>query len=335
MMKMVKQMAMRDDFLKMDAELETQRKIDDLKIAKLYANTSKSIKQDVAKLYEKYSGNIDEVKKYGRLDNVKNSIVDEIKKVNKRSKDEIMEQMAYSYEDAYYRSAFAIENNVGIDLKFHKTISKTTEKNIYENPFDRIGFSERNKQNNSRIINNLKNDIYMGLTQGEDYGYISKRISESLSVGAFKAMRIARTETHRITGQARQDILSEANEKGVKMKKMWVATLDDRTRDAHQSLDGVTIELDEEFISDFGGRGLQPGQMGTAEDDINCRCTHIGVLAGYEPSVRRARSEAENKGELIQYKNYKEWKDAKDENKNLGKFIVKFNSVKNSGVELD
>jgi len=85
------------------------------------------------------------------------------------------------------------------------------------------------------------------------------------------------------------------------MKKMWVATLDDRTRDAHGALDGVTIELKDSFHSDTGGSGMEPGSMGTPEDDINCRCTMVYVFPDTVLDERRVE------GEIVPYTNYTDW----------------------------
>jgi HK97 family phage portal protein len=60
--------------------------------------------------------------------------------------------------------------------------------------------------------------------------------------------------------------------------KEWIATLDDRVRDAHQEAHGQVVGLDESF--DVGGEQLEfPGaDGGSAENVINCRCTTAAVV---------------------------------------------------------
>ena len=47
---------------------------------------------------------------------------------------------------------------------------------------------------------------------------------------------------------------------------------DDRVRESHRDAHGQTVALDDDF--DVGGAtGPMPGNLGAAEEDINCRCT--------------------------------------------------------------
>ena len=56
--------------------------------------------------------------------------------------------------------------------------------------------------------------------------------------------------------------------------KIWVATLDGNTRDAHAGADGQEVPIDMPF--NVGGEALMfPGDPnGSAENVINCRCSN-------------------------------------------------------------
>lgn len=84
---------------------------------------------------------------------------------------------------------------------------------------------------------------------------------------------IARTEIHGTFETAgRLAIKNAADELGLRYLKEWVSALDDRVRDDHADAHGQTVGIDEEF--EVGGaRGMAPGEMGEADQDINCRCT--------------------------------------------------------------
>lgn len=85
------------------------------------------------------------------------------------------------------------------------------------------------------------------------------------------AIRIARTEGHRIQNEATLDGQHEAKKKGADIVKQWDATLDSRTRPEHREADGQIMELDEPF--DVGGEKMQaPGVGGSAKNVCNCRC---------------------------------------------------------------
>ena len=68
-------------------------------------------------------------------------------------------------------------------------------------------------------------------------------------------VRIAETETHRIANTA---ALSTARYAGAK-SKTWVTMLDDRVRETHDYLEGVTVGIDDEFITYDGDHAAAPG----------------------------------------------------------------------------
>ena len=86
--------------------------------------------------------------------------------------------------------------------------------------------------------------------------------------------------------KARLDGMYRASDIGVKVKKQWRATLDNRTRDSHRSIDGETIDLDETFDN-----GLKyPREPGGALSEIcNCRCRLRYVTPYTNERTRSAR----------------------------------------------
>lgn len=97
-----------------------------------------------------------------------------------------------------------------------------------------------------------------------------ERVEEYFSSGGSvdDLVRIAETETHRDANTA---ALNTAKKAGAK-RKTWVTMGDEKVRDPHQYLDGVTIGIDDEFITYDGGHAKAPGLFGIPELDINCRC---------------------------------------------------------------
>lgn len=86
--------------------------------------------------------------------------------------------------------------------------------------------------------------------------------------------------------KARLDGMYRASDIGVKVKKQWRATLDNRTRDSHRLLDSETIDLDDTF-----GNGLKyPREPGGALSEIcNCRCRLRYVTPYTKYETRSAR----------------------------------------------
>lgn len=299
-------MSLESNFKAMDKANERRQKQYEKELLSAYQKSLKEIRSQIALAYEKYGGDFAEMQKYNRLTNLEKQIAKEIGKLTSKNAMTLKKGIGETFEDSYYRTAYVIEKEVQAKLGYSLLNKKSIESAI-NNPLDRVGFLQRNRDNQQRLTRQLKEQLTQGLIQGESYQKTAKRIKERMDVGATNVQRIANTEMHRAQSQGRLDSLIHANEKGVKMRKRWISSLDGSTRDSHQDLDGVTIPLDENFEGEEGS-GPAPGQMGSAAEDINCRCTMISVIDGYEPQVRRAREVEGQKGEIIGYKNYNEWK---------------------------
>jgi len=78
---------------------------------------------------------------------------------------------------------------------------------------------------------------------------------------AFKAMRVARTETSHSSGFGQREA---ARQSGVAKKKMWISSRDDRVRDEHVAMDtGKWVDFNEPYSN---------GEMYAGENSIMCRC---------------------------------------------------------------
>lgn len=54
--------------------------------------------------------------------------------------------------------------------------------------------------------------------------------------------------------------------------KKWVTMRDERVRDTHEYLEGVTIPINEEFYTKDGDHALFPSDFENPSNNINCRC---------------------------------------------------------------
>jgi len=292
-------------FEQADRALDRQQKDFERQLISAYTASLKEIRGQLALAYEKYGGSSVEMQKYNRLANLERRIGKEIAKLTGKNAVTLKKGIGDTFEESYYRAGFTIETTAQAKLGFAPLSKKAIEASI-NNPLDRVGWLKRNRENQALLTRQMKQQLTQSLISGESYQDAAKRIKNRMDVGATNVVRIAQTEMHRSQSAGRLRGLHQAASKGVIMKKRWSATLDGDTRPAHQDLDGTTIGLDEDFISNAGGKGPAPGQLGTAADDINDRCTVISVIEGYEPKLRRARGEG-----VIPYTNYNDWKEGR------------------------
>lgn len=104
----------------------------------------------------------------------------------------------------------------------------------------------------------------------------------------------------------RMQMLNEAKDMGINVKKQWLATSDGRTRDSHRHLDGQIRDVDKPFKSDFG-RIDYPGDPKAHPADVyNCRCTLVYVYPEYDDMSQYPDSDAN-------LMNFEEWERMKKE----------------------
>ena len=111
--------------------------------------------------------------------------------------------------------------------------------------------------------------VSRGIATGMSFQQVAQQLAGYTNIGYNNAVRIARTEGHRIQVQSAMDACHKAKEKGADVVKQWDATLDTRTRDSHQAVDGEIRELDKPFSNGL----MFPGDpSGGAAEVVNCRC---------------------------------------------------------------
>lgn len=119
----------------------------------------------------------------------------------------------------------------------------------------------------------IRTEISRGVVTGLTYNQIATNIAYGMNTPFKKAknnaMRIARTEGHRVQLQATYNAQIEAKTKGADIVKQWNATLDGRTRESHQKMDGEIKEIKEKFSN---GLSFPGDPHGAAAEVVNCRC---------------------------------------------------------------
>jgi len=119
-------------------------------------------------------------------------------------------------------------------------------------------------------LDGLRNQFAESLSAGENRQDLIKRVQDTYGgISKNRATTIARTE---IQGASQKGAFEGYKQAGMRIK-IWVATLDGHTRDAHAGADGQEVPIDMPF--NVGGEKLMyPGDPnGSAENVINCRCS--------------------------------------------------------------
>lgn len=127
----------------------------------------------------------------------------------------------------------------------------------------------------------VNSEVLQGIIQGESIPDISKRLRNVTEMNLSSSIRNARTSTTSAENRGRMDSFHAAQEKGVVLHKIWMATNDGRTREAHILLDGQEQEVDEPFDSELGPI-MYPGDPNADPANVyNCRCTMVTKVLGF------------------------------------------------------
>lgn len=141
-----------------------------------------------------------------------------------------------------------------------------------------------------------KKQITASITSSILQGKSIKGIADDLqgritTMSRASAIRTARTAVTGAQNAGRMDSYKAAEGMGIKLKKQWLATLDNRTRHAHAMLDGQTVDTDKPFKVD-GYELMYPGDRSAPGYLVyNCRCTTIAVLPDVDSSDALRRDE--------------------------------------------
>lgn len=169
--------------------------------------------------------------------------------------------------------------------------------------FDRLIASDKDVRWQTGKIQSI---VTQSILQGESIPNMTKRLANQLGEINHKAtIRYARTSVTAAQNAGRQEGYEQAAEEGVNLKKMWIATLDERTRHSHRLLDGQTVDVDEDFIIPDTGEAIRyPADPSADPAEIwNCRCTTRGIIPGLSRrAVERRSLAATDSGD------YEEWK---------------------------
>lgn len=144
--------------------------------------------------------------------------------------------------------------------------------------------------------------VKSGIAQGKSIPGIAEMIQRVAWMDNRVAIRTARTLVTGIQNTARIESLRELKSAGIDVKKIWLATLDERTRESHVDLDGEQRPVEEVFSNGL----MMPGDQSTGDpaEYMNCRCTLdyniFGTKNSIDPSVIDRRSKLDE--------TYEQWK---------------------------
>ena len=145
--------------------------------------------------------------------------------------------------------------------------------------------------------------VMNGIRRGRSINDISEQLETVTRMDINAAIRAARTACTNAENQGKLDAMFELRDKyGFDVKKMWFATLDNRTRTSHREVHGEVRELEEAFSN---GLQFPADPDGDPSEVWNCRCTLLDVIGEQEiPESPKGMSRSEWEQQKPKYKHY-------------------------------
>ena len=246
-----------------------------------------------------------EMNRYNRLNNLFTKISNILN--NMSTNNTKLNKILYgeTFKSSYYRLGYSIDKSINAFTGFNVLNPEqvTAAMNLH---ISGLTLTETLSRHTREIQVKIRSTITQGIIQGFNPVKMASSLKHTLNGDYKKAIRVARTESGRAQNLGELKSIDTAELNGVGIKKVWISTLDDLTRDTHAELDGQIANDEGYFIID-GMRTQAPNQFGIASQDINCRCSLGYEVENFTPTTRIAKSE---KGKNIRISNmsYKEWK---------------------------
>lgn len=225
------------------------------------------------------------IKEYKNLDILISNVFESQYNGEKVATDKLLKMIA---EDKYYSNSFLL--SLGLDFKLNKMKVKDI-KRILDATIEGKNYSDRiwsNKNKVAKVIKKEMKDFLQGNTNVND---IYKVVKDRFNQNAYITRRLVQNEVGRVQNEANE---LWAKDNGIEYQ-LFDATLDNKTTELCQSLDGTVYRADD-----------PNKRIPNINTHVNCRSCLISLPnKDYKP---RSRIDNISKKD-INWTTYKEWKE--------------------------
>lgn len=177
-----------------------------------------------------------------RLEALKVQLQQSVERVKGEMADSFDDFAVKTYSDQYYKTLFEVQKgfNIGFDVMVlnHNQIDKVIRKAWSP---DGLNFSTRIWNDRTKLVKELHSTLTRGIIQGKSVQKMTKELSRKMEVSKSNAARLIRTEHNFFANRASMDTYKELEVERYEI----LATLDNRTSDICQDMDGQVFKRSE------------------------------------------------------------------------------------------
>ncbi len=207
----------------------------------------------------------------------------------------IYDYLSSEFDDGYYKGIFNVQQRIGFGKNFVYPNERAVEKAVL-NRYDKRNYSKSLYAHCKHFSDDLRQNLTIGLIRGESLEKMASRIHKRMNVAYRAAKTLVRTETAYIFEKATKEAYEAA---GIEWYE-YLATLDGRTSEACQELDGKHFKVKDAVP----GKNYPPMHP-------NCRSTTVCWFPDEEQkkaaTTRDARDENGKYYEVPADMTYKQW----------------------------
>lgn len=269
------------------------------RISALESAYSDALKSKDKELISQAKERLEDAKKSYTLQNehykeMVDSVTRDMAQVNQQALSYVNGQLPNIYAENHEQVREMVENTgISFTLTDKGTVKRMIKDGDIKLPKKKVKIPKDMRWNTKKI----NSAVLQGILQGESMDKIANRLLPIIGNNEASAIRNARTLVTGAENRGRLDSYEELEEQGIVLKKVWIATGDDRTREWHLDMDGQEVDIDEPFIDGHNNELMFPADPDAEPETVyNCRCSMSTRVVGFrrdDGSVSRVGFEHE------------------------------------------
>ena len=279
-------------------------------LASLYKSCQKQILADVAETVAKvqkeggtwsYANQSALTRSRGLFEQIQQ----ELTKLGQAEEVTFREGLGNIYTDQFLRQVYTLGQTITVNANFNRLNPALVRKTL-DYPWSGAMFSDRIWLDKEQLGKNLRLGLTQSMILGEDMAHISQRINKNIDTSEYNAMRLARTETKRVTYVAHDDVMADCGIEKVKYR-------------CANGGDSRTCKVCLQYNDEIFERGTEP----QLPIHPNCRCLYVAEVEDtFKDNELNELTQSVRGAE-----NYEKWKEAQTKSLNSDKDSVE-NKVK-------
>lgn len=283
---------------------EHRKELSEKKIRKIYKQLMKELNTFIGEEYVKHADDSGALSYSSLRDRARQArfleeVASKVDSITPELKKEIMGLVETTYKNCYEGMGKAVESAANTEelasMMSGSVLRPEVLQQSYNNNITKLTLPNVLEKHRQEIIYTIKQELTIGLLNGDRYEKMARRLTDKLDISYKKATNIVRTESHRnIEGgltDCAERLAPALDDSGMVMVKIWRTMKDERVRPNvvrktkkgwkvyksknaanHEVMEGKVVKEGDFFEFEDGVKTKTPSHSGVAAHDCNCRC---------------------------------------------------------------